>query len=423
MDQFNFDSFPSTNFNETNLDWLLSLVQQLTELVESGRYGVPAGGSTGQVLGKLGPDDFQTGWIDQTGGGGTSNYAQLTNKPQINGVELLGNKTAAQLNLVAAQAGKGLSSNDYTDADKALLSSLFFADRSTTYAELDAAFSAGKKMFFMDAGEIFPCLEKTSTQFRFLTLRSSGGIRQATLSSSGSWSVSTSANPGSYVKYTSMSLSDAQKQQARTNIGAIGVSDYNPDAKTDAMTQPVGKDNNGKLWTTPGGGGSSDVWEQIYLGVLSEDGTNKWYVDQDMNGNPFELSKIIVRCKCVAAADNSAQGYGKIFVNVASDFNPANPANRIVNVVGYFRPAGQVSTMMYYGELIMGDVLIESLYKGDTAAIDNTGAITGNMPRRSGSELGVIGETTNSITSIMVGTDAVAKFGSGSVLAIYGVRA
>jgi len=226
MDQFNFDSFPSTNFNETNLDWLLSLVQQLTELVESGRYGVPAGGSTGQVLGKTGPDDYETGWIDQTGGGGgTSNYAQLTNKPQINGVELLGNKTAAQLNLVAAQAGKGLSSNDYTDADKALLSSLFFADRSTTYAELDAAFSAGKKLFFMDAGEIFPCLEKTSTQFRFLTIRSSGGIRQATLSSSGSWSVSTSANPGSFVKYTSMSLSDAQKQQARTNIGAISLAD------------------------------------------------------------------------------------------------------------------------------------------------------------------------------------------------------
>ena len=235
MDQFNFDSFPSTNFNETNLDWLLSLVQQLTELVESGRYGVPAGGSAGQVLGKLGPDDFQTGWIDQTGGGGTSNYPSLTNKPQINGVELLGNKTAAQLNLVAAQAGKGLSSNDYTDADKALLSSLFFADRTTTYAELDAAFSAGKKLFFMDAGEIFPCLEKTSTQFRFLTLRSSGGIRQATLSSSGSWSVSTSANPGSYVKYTSMSLSDAQKQQARTNIGAISLADlpiYNGEVGT-----------------------------------------------------------------------------------------------------------------------------------------------------------------------------------------------
>lgn len=32
-------------------------------------------------------------------------------------------------------------------------------------------------------------------------------------------------------------------------------SDYAPEAKTDAMTQPVGKDADGKLWTAPGSGG------------------------------------------------------------------------------------------------------------------------------------------------------------------------
>lgn len=36
------------------------------------------------------------------GGGGTSDYSQLTNKPQIDGVELSGNKTAAQLGLQTA---------------------------------------------------------------------------------------------------------------------------------------------------------------------------------------------------------------------------------------------------------------------------------------------------------------------------------
>lgn len=118
MDQFNFDSFPSTNFNETNLDWLLSLVQQLTELIESGRYGVPAGGSAGQVLGKTGPDDYQTGWIDQAGGGGgTSNYAQLTNKPRINGVELLGNKTASDLGLgTYSKPSGGIPKSDLASA-------------------------------------------------------------------------------------------------------------------------------------------------------------------------------------------------------------------------------------------------------------------------------------------------------------------
>lgn len=37
-----------------------------------------------------------------SGGGGTSNYNALTNKPQINSVELSGNKTAAQLGLMAS---------------------------------------------------------------------------------------------------------------------------------------------------------------------------------------------------------------------------------------------------------------------------------------------------------------------------------
>ena len=36
------------------------------------------------------------------GGGGTTNYNQLTNKPQINSVELSGNKTASQLGLMAS---------------------------------------------------------------------------------------------------------------------------------------------------------------------------------------------------------------------------------------------------------------------------------------------------------------------------------
>lgn len=42
------------------------------------------------------------GYINQHGGGGTSNYNQLTNLPSVNGVTLSGNKTASDLGLVAA---------------------------------------------------------------------------------------------------------------------------------------------------------------------------------------------------------------------------------------------------------------------------------------------------------------------------------
>lgn len=55
------------------------------------------------------------------GGGGTSDYEQLSNLPQINNNILIGNKSASDLGLVGAVAGKGLSTNDYTNADKAIV--------------------------------------------------------------------------------------------------------------------------------------------------------------------------------------------------------------------------------------------------------------------------------------------------------------
>lgn len=55
------------------------------------------------------------------GGGGTSDYEQLDNLPQINNTTLTGNKSASDLGLVAAEEGKGLSENNYTDADKEIV--------------------------------------------------------------------------------------------------------------------------------------------------------------------------------------------------------------------------------------------------------------------------------------------------------------
>lgn len=68
-----FNKFPFSNAHELNLDWILrqlkDLLHRVKRLEESG------------------------------GGGGTYDYDALDNKPQINGVILSGNKTAAQLNI------------------------------------------------------------------------------------------------------------------------------------------------------------------------------------------------------------------------------------------------------------------------------------------------------------------------------------
>lgn len=55
------------------------------------------------------------------GGSGTDNYNDLTHKPTVNGVEFKGTMTGETLGLVNAEDGKGLSANDYTDADKSIV--------------------------------------------------------------------------------------------------------------------------------------------------------------------------------------------------------------------------------------------------------------------------------------------------------------
>ena len=63
--------------------------------------GVPSGGTTGQVLKKKSNTDYDTEWVNESGGGsgGTSDYTDLNNKPKINNVELSGNKSLSDLGI------------------------------------------------------------------------------------------------------------------------------------------------------------------------------------------------------------------------------------------------------------------------------------------------------------------------------------
>ena len=63
--------------------------------------GVPSGGTTGQVLKKKSNNDYDTEWVNESGGGsgGTSDYTDLNNKPKINNVELSGNKSLSDLGI------------------------------------------------------------------------------------------------------------------------------------------------------------------------------------------------------------------------------------------------------------------------------------------------------------------------------------
>lgn len=68
----------------------------------------------------------------------------------------------------------------------------------------------------------------------------------------------------------------------------VSKSDYAPESKTDAMTQPVGKDSDGKLWTAPGSGGSgiavsgATVGQTVKIAAVDDDGVPTAWEAVDM---------------------------------------------------------------------------------------------------------------------------------------------
>ena len=122
------------------------------------------------------------------GGGGTTNYNDLSNKPSINSHTLQGNSTLDTLGIaskstldaaveelelmeteidgkVDKETGKGLSTNDFTNADKADLAAALnianaAAPQSTTYtkAEVDTALAAK-----LNTADVDAALSSTST--------------------------------------------------------------------------------------------------------------------------------------------------------------------------------------------------------------------------------------------------------------------
>ena len=83
----------------SGLDDFITRAGELLEQVED---TFPAGGTTGQVLAKKSNADYDTEWVDQEAG--TVDYTDLTNKPQIGGVTLTGNKSLHDLGAATEEA-------------------------------------------------------------------------------------------------------------------------------------------------------------------------------------------------------------------------------------------------------------------------------------------------------------------------------
>lgn len=97
------------------------LASALAALINGKQDAPGTAGTAGQVLGL--DNSLNPKWVDQSGGGGTSDYSDLTNKPQINSVTLSGNKSFSDLGIhnvpsggTSGQVLKKASGTDYDAA-------------------------------------------------------------------------------------------------------------------------------------------------------------------------------------------------------------------------------------------------------------------------------------------------------------------
>lgn len=211
------------------------------------------------------------------GGGTTTNYGDLTNKPSINGNTLIGNKTSSQI---------GVYGSDNPPP---------YPVTSVNGQTGDVTIEAGGNVNSVNGKTGTVVLNKSD-----IGLGNVDNVKQYSASNPPPYPVksvdgATGAVMTNAVKTTTQSLTNAQKTQARTNIGA-GTSSFSgsyddltnkptipdpyelpvansttlggvkPVAKTSDMTQSVGVDANGVLYTAPGGGGtgSGDMLKSVY---------------------------------------------------------------------------------------------------------------------------------------------------------------
>ncbi|MBB5395636.1 hypothetical protein [Mucilaginibacter sp. AK015] len=107
-------------------------------------HGIPTGGATGQILGKIDDDDYNTGWVENS-------FSNLAGQPEDNAAlrDALGAK-------VDKLTGYGLSQENYTTAEKGKLAALsqHFKGNYTTLLGLSTANPTGESgdYAFVDAG-------------------------------------------------------------------------------------------------------------------------------------------------------------------------------------------------------------------------------------------------------------------------------
>lgn len=155
-----------------------------------------------------------------------------------------------------------------------------------TTAEIDAAIQAGKTAQAMLEGFYYPLVARTGVLSCAFAgaYKASSTVRTIIVTQNGTVMVRSINMEDAANKTTDLSASSTNTQYPSAN--AVWNAIPHPEAKTDAMTQAVGKDADGKLWTAPGGGGGSSGIELVY--TWTADGTTMSAIN-DLTIEPGKL--------------------------------------------------------------------------------------------------------------------------------------
>lgn len=158
-----FPDYPYTDAHQLNLDWMVenvtTIIERLNDGSLKGEDGISPtititdipGGHRVTITDADHPQGQSFDVMDgEGGGGGTSNYNSLTNKPKINNVEIIGNKTASDYGLyVKPQTGI-----PKTDLAAAVQESLNKADTALQQHQSLAAYRTAAAQDVLDATKI-----------------------------------------------------------------------------------------------------------------------------------------------------------------------------------------------------------------------------------------------------------------------------
>lgn len=168
-----------------------------------------------------------------------------------------------------------------------------------------------------------------------------------------------------------------------------------PVAKTDAMTQAVGVDAGGALWTAPGGGAAEKPFRLVRALTLTEDAASV-IINSDENGDAFSLAECYLEIHAAVTAESAITFIPNGYWAVGTYLDSNNKAS--TDYPYYYLFHAFSTPEMFFGH--------EVISKGSNASGRNYSANTNKNPDR----------YKNNISSIKVNS----AFAAGAKFFLYG---